>query len=501
MNNRQSSPAHAGFSLSGRGWVPLLLLLALWGTRLGALDALPLHNDEGLHLTRAVEVWNLHPFWEIRDGKIINHWLIAAFYPQNAPVFVGRFATLLVSMVGLAAGYALVRRVGGGLSASFAAILWITSPYLFLYERLALSDAEAGALVVVAVAAALRLAHTDRRRDAVLTGLALAGATLMKFTAVPFSLAILLVVAILGRGTKVRKLSHLVVIGLVVAACFAVPLGYLALRGQDFFGIALGWVSAGGGSGEDSGPASNLVRLGEQLLDFGPALWSALMVGGLAALPVLWRKTGAVLLTGLLVPLAIMILFGTQVLSRHYVVALPLALTLGGAGVGSLIARLPRSTRAVSAGVVTAALAVLFVPFALQAYRDPSMMPLPPGDRSQLITDHSGGYGLREAVLAFPKTISDPTLPVIGSMFPDSCRRGNFYASDIRMVCTDAPARDAIEAALAEDGAVYVVVDSAGSIGIDVTTVDADATQIATYPRPDDPADAPDIVVWRLDRH
>ena len=73
-------------------WIGILLLLALWATRLNALDLLPIHNDEGLHLTRAVEVWNGHPFWAISDGKIINHWLIAAFYPQNEPVFAGRIA-------------------------------------------------------------------------------------------------------------------------------------------------------------------------------------------------------------------------------------------------------------------------------------------------------------------------------------------------------------------------------------------------------------------------
>ncbi|MBC6934987.1 MAG: hypothetical protein DWB42_04030 [Chloroflexi bacterium] len=119
------------------------------------MEALPLHNDEGLHLTRAVEVWNGHPFWAISDGKIINHWLIAAFYPQNAPVFAGRIATLFVSMIGLAAGCALAKRLSGAAGALLAGGLWIMSPYLFFYERLAFSDAEAGALVVVAVWLAL----------------------------------------------------------------------------------------------------------------------------------------------------------------------------------------------------------------------------------------------------------------------------------------------------------------------------------------------------------
>lgn len=51
----------------------ILLLWVFWLTRIPALEALPLHNDEGLHLRRAVEVWALHPFFDISDGKIINH--------------------------------------------------------------------------------------------------------------------------------------------------------------------------------------------------------------------------------------------------------------------------------------------------------------------------------------------------------------------------------------------------------------------------------------------
>jgi hypothetical protein len=121
-----------------------LLLLILWLSRLPGLKVLPLHNVEGLRLTHAVEVWNLHPFWEIRDGKIVNHWAIALFYPQNAPVFAARIATIFVSVIGFAAGYALTRRVFGVSDALVAGVLWIAC-HLFFIERLALSDAEAGA--------------------------------------------------------------------------------------------------------------------------------------------------------------------------------------------------------------------------------------------------------------------------------------------------------------------------------------------------------------------
>ncbi|MCZ7546154.1 MAG: glycosyltransferase family 39 protein [Anaerolineae bacterium] len=145
----------------------VVLLLLLWATRLPALDALPLHLDEGIHLTRAVEVWHLHPFWDISDGKIVNHWLIAAFYPQNAPVFVGRVATALMALLGLAGGYALARSRFGAPAGMLAGALWIAAPYAFFFERLALPDAQIGALVALTLWASVRLARRGRTRDAV----------------------------------------------------------------------------------------------------------------------------------------------------------------------------------------------------------------------------------------------------------------------------------------------------------------------------------------------
>jgi len=77
------------------------------------------------------------------------------------------------------------------------------SPYLFFYERLAFSDAEAGALVVVAVWLALCASRSGRQRDAMLTGLALGAAMLMKFTAAPFALTAAL--ALLVDKTHPRR--------------------------------------------------------------------------------------------------------------------------------------------------------------------------------------------------------------------------------------------------------------------------------------------------------
>ena len=90
--------------------IPVALLWVFFGSRLPGLTLMPLHFDEQIHLTGALAVWQGHPFWNIGDGRIANLWAIAMLYPQHAPVFVGRMATILVVLPGLASAYALASR-------------------------------------------------------------------------------------------------------------------------------------------------------------------------------------------------------------------------------------------------------------------------------------------------------------------------------------------------------------------------------------------------------
>jgi hypothetical protein len=489
-----------------RSLTPLLLLLVLWLSRLPALEALPLHNDEGLHLTRAVEVWNLHPFWEIRDGKIINHWAIALFYPQTAPVFAGRIATVFISMIGLAAGYALVRRRFGVLAATLACALWIASPYLFFFERLAFSDAEAGALVVLAFWASTRLAAYGTLRLAVFTGFAFGLAALFKFTAAPFALGVAVIVLLGARYPLHRRLLLLMVAGVTVTLMFAPPIGYLLLRGDELFSIALGWI--GSGSGAQMGVAANLQMLAAQLTDYGVPLWSGGMLLGIVVLVVLRPRTGGVLLLAVGLPLAIIIVLGREVLPRHYVVAMPALLLLGGTGISVAIERIFRGETmrqaglAVGLALAAVLLALGFVPLALTAYAAPERNPYPQAVWTQYFSQHSAGYGLREAVQSLPQTIQPPTAPVIASMTGDSCRRTNFYAvNGLSLTCADAPGLNALEAALAAQNVVYVLVEQFTGIADmpgEAARLGVTAEQVAQYTRPG--ADGQSVTLWKLER-
>jgi len=194
--------------------------------------------------------------------------------------------------------------------------------------------------------------------------------------------------------------------------------------------------------------------------------------------------------------------FGREVLPRHYVAVLPLALVLAGAGLGSLVKILdePREKWILTALVIAVSFFAIF-PFMQTAYNDPAALPLSAEERRQFITDHSSGFGLRDAVEAFPDTIEQKNIPIVASMFQDSCLRANFYAAPgLEMICANAPGLPQIEDALSAYGSVYVLVDHAPLIGIDVQTLDVKATRIANYPRPGETDDSATVVLWRLER-
>jgi hypothetical protein len=254
-----------------------------------------------------------------------------------------------------------------------------------------------------------------------------------------------------------------------------------------------------GGPGGELDLVDILARLLDTLTGFGSIAWVMLLSGGLVAL---WTDSRArPLIIGWSLPLLAILLFGREALPRHFVVVLPLALILSGAGLGVLLNAVePVRLRRALVLVGGAALLIGALPFALTAYRDPGTIPLPRLVYTQYVADHSAGFGLREAVRDLPGLI-ERDAPVIGSMFPDGCRRANFYATDgYRLHCGDAPGVDRIETALDAFGAAYVLTDEAPLIGVDVATIQAQAVEIARFPRPDETAATASVILWRLTR-
>jgi MFS family permease len=473
-------------------WLEILILLVCLGSRVTALEALPLHNDEGLHLSRAVEVWNLHPFFDIEDGKVAGVWLIALFYPQSAPVFAGRIATVFVGLVGCAAGMALARRASQRRRAGFVAgLIWLTLPYLFFFERMALADIEAGAAAVL-LALAL-LPNVQTRRAAILGGIALGLALLFKVSALPF-VGVPLLAFLLSRGqdwrVRLRRLALVYSIALIIVAPASL---YSATRGG-FFSIARGWVGSPQLSIVER-TTLNAATLADTLLTVN-GLWMLALIG--VPLSALAGRRGLYVLGSVLGPLTVMIVFGTEVLDRHFGVVMPLLAVAAAAGWASVRLIPGRMITTLMLGGAVIVLAVLAAVGTWRvAYTDPAAFPMTAPMREQYISQHPSGYGLREAVQAFPQTVG--AHPVIASMTADGCKRARYYLRPgTSLECTGmgVQGRDRIVSALQAEGTVYVLAEDQ-PVGIDPATVGGRWTPLAVYPRP---GGVSRVTLWRVTR-
>ncbi len=404
---------------------------------------------------------------------------------------------MLVVLPGLAAAYALMRRAFGTWAAGFAALFWLTSPFMFFFERTALMDAQTGALVVLMLWAGLWALRRDRLWWGILTGLLLLAAILYKLTALPALASLGFVLLFYGEIPLRRRLRQILIVGLTLAVCVAIPLPFVLPR-------LLGG-SGGAGLGSFSTQlsleriAANLGLFADALAGFGTPLWPLLLAAGLIALLGLRRKDALVLILAPLPLLLTVIVFSSEVYLRYFAVVLPLWLSLAGAGLGLLLTGI--RARRLAAAALVLLLGLGFIPFALVAYTAPGDLPLPLFMRQQYITEHSSGFGLREAAEALPQTITRPELPVVASMYADSCRRTNYYVPEgFMLICADNLGVAEIESALMDQGAVYILEDRPPYTGIDIESIDGQATLIAAYPRPGDPHESPSITLWLVER-
>jgi hypothetical protein len=276
------------------------------------------------------------------------------------------------------------------------------------------------------------------------------------------------------------------------------------LRGDDLFGIALGWVGTGNGD-TISNFGANMVRLEESYVGFTNLLTVFVVPAGLALFLFSFRMRAWVLLVAVGLPLWAILFFGREVMPRHFVVALTALLVLSAAGFGTAATVLRPSARCLLAAVVIVIMSTLPLLFFPRAYENPADLSLPNAIRAEHFTDHSAGYGLREAVQGFPNTIYPPDAPIVASMFPDSCRRANFYAvDDMTMFCTAAPGIAQMESLLAERDVIYVLTDSAPLIGANLLAVreqlGVEVARVGSYPRPGETQETASVVLWRVER-
>ncbi|HEV2339677.1 MAG TPA: glycosyltransferase family 39 protein [Patescibacteria group bacterium] len=189
----------------------LLVLLSIFYfvTRFFHLTILPIFNDESSYIywSKIIATTNAHWFVSLVDGKPpLLFWIMATalwFFPGQTFLFVARSVSVFAGFFTLLGiifiGKFLFRSQK---AAVIASLLYITSPLMLIYDRLALYDSILCALLLWTTYFTLKTAKTLRFRDALTSGIFLGLSFYTKPTAAIYLLLIPLMFFIALFGVK-----------------------------------------------------------------------------------------------------------------------------------------------------------------------------------------------------------------------------------------------------------------------------------------------------------
>jgi 4-amino-4-deoxy-L-arabinose transferase-like glycosyltransferase len=385
-------------------WIVAGLVVLYLFTRLYNLLVLPIFTDEAIYLYwgKFISQEHSHYFLALTDGKSpLLTWIFAllmSIFPREWYLVAGRLPSVGFGLLTVLASYKIATLLfQSSRTGLLVSLLCIFSPFLLLYDRLALYDAQLTAMLSLSVFFALKTSKTMSLRDAFLWGLFLGLGFLAKPPALLFLfltpvcflillslktirekwkkiLLIILIVILISEGlNNLQRISSAYPQAVVKNQQFQQPIEILL---KNPFMLTLG----------------NLRLFIEWLFSYyTPILFFAVLIG-FAGLLARKRKAGIVFLMLWFVPIFALATVGREVFPRYLLFVTPYAM-LPLAYVLSSIWQKNISSQILFFCVL---LILLFLPlrFSFFLLTDPTRAPLPLSDYNQLIAEHPSGYGL-----------------------------------------------------------------------------------------------------------
>lgn len=386
--------------LSGLGFVYLL-------TRLIALLKLPIFTDESIYIYWAKFIDSYHSHWliSITDGKPpLLIWMmmpLLAIFPDNMYLLAGRLPSVIAGLSSIVALYFLAQLLFKNRIASIlSSILYIIVPYSLMYDRLALFDSLLTSMLIWTLYFGLKTAQTKQFKYAILWGIFLALAMLSKATAllyfglVPFAIIVVTFKKDLQKNWK-KLLMFSVMTALMgslfdIAVKFIFPNLYIMYQQKN---------------AQFQLPISDLLKNPFQLTigNMGAFFhWTIpyitipiMIVAGVGLVFLIKNKirVAIVLFTFYIVPALALATIGRIIFPRYFLICMPYVLLAAAYALSLLFSK--KTFKIIGVFVVL----IMCLPALLFDYKlllNPSMAPIPLGDKSQYVTDHPSGYGLTQ---------------------------------------------------------------------------------------------------------
>lgn len=460
---------------------------ALWGAvgllwlgflvRAHNILALPPFNDESLHIRRAETVWTFDdPVLSFTIGKLLTYYWQGLFNPDRLDaVFVARTVTGLFALLGLAAAFAVGRRLFGATAGVLGLYLLVFAPFTVFFDRMALSDPLTAALGMLTIWASLLMLDRPQEWEwGLLTGIMALLTILAKLTGVIFATMPIVAIAILAQGSWRARWQRYRTTLLV---CYATLIAFL----MPF----ILWIVYREASGNRISVVDNhLINHKsplETLTDNFRELWDAALILNhplFIALVVLmvalacfrrWRvMLFALACVGLAwgMPVAMSGVFSVRYLQ---IGVLPFFVLIGGALIWAVPKNIP-SPWLIGWGIASLWIVFFAQPFLLNSWNDPRQNDYPEPMRWEYFSNFTTGYGLMDAAAVLPSMPPSSTsgkVPVIG--LTGSCHQMRLYLdeTDVFLEC---PAfgwngefmddvAEYVEARMAQESVLYLLVE------------------------------------------
>ncbi len=192
-------------------------------TRLYQLLILPIFTDEAIYIYWAKYIVETKSHWfiSLTDGKPpLLVWLMSAFLsilPSHLYLLAGRLPVVIIGLFGMWGIYKLTKLLFRSTPIAYlACIFWIISPFILLYDRMALFDGPLSSVLVWAVYFSIKTSQTRKYKDALLWGIFLGLGFLFKPTAIIFVALTPLVYLIYSYTSRKSKsiVPHIIYIGI-----------------------------------------------------------------------------------------------------------------------------------------------------------------------------------------------------------------------------------------------------------------------------------------------
>lgn len=165
----------------------VFIAAATFITRIINLLTIPIFTDEAIYI-RWAQIGladPAHRYISLTDGKQpLFTWLMYPFLRIfSDPLFAGRFVSVVAGVLAVVGIYFLSREFFGKKTAFIAALLYIFSPFAFVYDRLALYDSLLAAIGIWSLYLTILLVTKIRLDIALLLGLTIGAGVLTKSSA------------------------------------------------------------------------------------------------------------------------------------------------------------------------------------------------------------------------------------------------------------------------------------------------------------------------------